>query len=781
MRRAPEWIDAARWAANQIEGSLNDAQEVIGELLDSSALVQTELENGQHTTIVVASGELPQPLRNRLLEALEESSRVIVLGGPLFDDASWRVSDVIDCVADHARPLEFTHEVEWWGLTLADSNGHQSSWNEVVTTLEREIGEHRSELSDTRTEAQHLQRSRNEAVDELKAVSEELGTALAENSLLLASLEDFEATQEELARARTELTDLSLRLQGLEEEIQVAHRTRRAADQRIRELQRKVTKLVRDRDDLKHRLALEKWKLRSLKNRRWWRLGTLIASALRRPLQVKSHIQIFKQVLNPPPMPDRPIRRRRSRRTEVDDPKGRAGTPVRTHADNAIVAVDFEPAPPPRQLADLRVAAILDDMSRACFAPDCDLVTFTPKDWRETLSEKPPHLLFVESAWKGNHGSWEYKVGSYSYADSIGLPDLTALIDWCRARGIPTVFWNKEDPVHFEKFKEAAQLFDLVFTTDSDRAPAYRQLPGLESRIVAPLPFAAQPLLHHPGPFAGRDPRPVFAGTFYRNRHPERIGQMEVLLDAAKEHDLVIYDRMGGAVTDSFGYPDRFRDNIVGSVPYPEMVQVYRRHRVFLNVNSVVESPTMMSRRVFELLACGTPVVSTPAKGIAEIFGDAVTTVSSPEEASEAIGQLVHDDSHWMAVSRKGVLAVAARHLYRDRLLQVASGAGIELSTDGQVASQSDGAETELLSNGTRWKRFANAESPNELDELAVVARLVDCAAVAFTSRDDEVYTYGDRLPDSDFIVNETAIEKGFEPTPGSDAGDFGRVFLFPR
>jgi hypothetical protein len=125
-------------------------------------------------------------------------------------------------------------------------------------------------------------------------------------------------------------------------------------------------------------------------------------------------------------------------------------------------------------------------------------VTFRPDTWRAALEADRPHLLFVESAWKGNGGSWEFQVGSYSYPQSVGLPHLSELVEWCRAHDVPTVFWNKEDPVHFDKFKEAARLFDVVLTTDADRIPHYEALDGLRAEVVAALPFAAQPTLHHP-------------------------------------------------------------------------------------------------------------------------------------------------------------------------------------------------------------------------------------------------------------------------------------------
>src|SRR5690625_7869692 len=51
------------------------------------------------------------------------------------------------------------------------------------------------------------------------------------------------------------------------------------------------------------------------------------------------------------------------------------------------------------------------------------------------------------------------------------------------------------------------------------------------------------------------------------------------------------------------------------------MLAAYRNYKVFLNVISVTESPSMCARRVFEILASGTPVVSGESAAIPEFFG----------------------------------------------------------------------------------------------------------------------------------------------------------------
>ncbi len=71
---------------------------------------------------------------------------------------------------------------------------------------------------------------------------------------------------------------------------------------------------------------------------------------------------------------------------------------------------------------------------------------------------------------KGNFGTWEKKVVKYG---TNTWEELDALLAWCRYHNIPTVFWNKEDPIHYDRFIETAKRFDYVYTTDLNRVPNY--------------------------------------------------------------------------------------------------------------------------------------------------------------------------------------------------------------------------------------------------------------------------------------------------------------------
>ncbi|BAW93535.1 glycosyl transferase family protein [Actinomyces sp. Chiba101] len=267
---------------------------------------------------------------------------------------------------------------------------------------------------------------------------------------------------------------------------------------------------------------------------------------------------------------------------------------------------------------EVTAGVIADEFTSLALRYEWRAVPLEPRRWREQLAESGLDLIFVESAWHGNDDAWIYQV----LGDSAPSKGLRALIAAARAAGIPTVFWNKEDPAHYDDAIATAALFDHVYTTDSTLVPRYRAELGHDR--VGVLPFAAQPSIHNPIRLTGPDGRPVerrgiaFAGMYFAHKYPERREQMDILLGAAADagrrtgHDLVIYSRYLGD-DDRYQFPAPHDAAVRGSLDYVQMLAAYRAHQVFLNVNSVVTSPSMMARRIFEITACGTPVVTMPS------------------------------------------------------------------------------------------------------------------------------------------------------------------------
>jgi hypothetical protein len=319
------------------------------------------------------------------------------------------------------------------------------------------------------------------------------------------------------------------------------------------------------------------------------------------------------------------------------------------------------------------VGVVLDEFSTQCFAPEARLWPISTRDYSEALERLRPDIMLIESAWNGNDGDWAYQITGPGGPKSA----FYALIQACRQQGIPTVFWNKEDPPHFEEFLPAAKEFDVILTSEESLIEAYSSAAGHEN--VATLPFAAQPRIHKPL----RDPQAnvgnvAFAGQYFAHKFPERREQMELLFPPSAELGLSIYSRALGG-DPNYAFPESYAPFVVGSLPYEAMVRAYGHHKVFLNVNSVPQSKSMCARRIFELSSSKTAVVSVESEAISGAYAaDEVFTVRTQLEAREVLGRLVGDHVFRERATHKAWRRTLQQHTYADRMQQIYGMAGLE-------------------------------------------------------------------------------------------------------
>lgn len=311
----------------------------------------------------------------------------------------------------------------------------------------------------------------------------------------------------------------------------------------------------------------------------------------------------------------------------------------------------------------VRVACIMDDFTFGSYQPECDLHQLTPEHWAAELEACQPELLFIESAWRGKEQLWGSKVGHNSQ-------ELQGIVAWCRERYIPTIFWNKEDPVHFETFLNTARLFDFVFTTDIDCIHRYKAALGHER--VYFLPFACQPAVHNPIEKYERKDAFCFAGAYYV-RYPERTRDLESFVQELPSlRPLEIYDRNYGKSDPNYQFPDAYQPHIVGTLPFEEIGKAYKGYRYAINLNSIKQSQTMFARRVYELLGSNTLTVSNFSRGVRLMFGDLVVTSDSGAEVRRRLEQLEEEGS----IDRlrlAGVRKVMREHTYAKRFAYVLS------------------------------------------------------------------------------------------------------------
>lgn len=313
---------------------------------------------------------------------------------------------------------------------------------------------------------------------------------------------------------------------------------------------------------------------------------------------------------------------------------------------------------------ELRIAGVVDDFTRKDLSSAATFVDVEPGRWEDQLEEFRPNLLFVESAWRGREDSWYGAVARLSET-------LQAVLGWCRENGVPTVFWAKEDPIHMHQFIHTAGQFDFVFTTDLDCVPRYKKILGHDR--VNLLPFATQPAAHNPIETHDRIEGIVFAGSYYR-KFPERTRDLEAIFrSVSREMPFDIYDRNFGLGRMEFAFPPEFLDHVKGTLP-PEQVEVaYKGYRFSLNLNTIKQSQTMFARRVFELLASNTLVVSNYSRGMTNFFGELVTASDSGEECLAWMRRAIHDVQYGDALRLAGLRKVMREHTYADRIRFITS------------------------------------------------------------------------------------------------------------
>lgn len=335
-----------------------------------------------------------------------------------------------------------------------------------------------------------------------------------------------------------------------------------------------------------------------------------------------------------------------------------------------------EQSRPAIELKELKVAAILDEFTTECFQPEVNLKSITPANWHSVLEADKPDLLFVESCWFGNSNTWSGLIFGYSSNGTNKMDELVNLIQYCKSEGIPTVFWAKEDPVHFSRFAPTAKLFDYVFTTDENMIPKYQELYGIEAQALS---FFCQPRVHNPIQSIVRNCKAAFAGSYYADKQ-ERCENFHTIMDALESAGIEtdIYDRCFDRGLAHLTFPQRYAGKVIGNLKPEDMWKAYKGYRYTANLNTVKHSPTMFARRVYESLASGTPVISNYSEGVRTQFGGIVCASDCANDILEYLDKL-SDENTYQAISRLGVREVLGRHTLADRLGTVCQRLGINL------------------------------------------------------------------------------------------------------
>lgn len=327
----------------------------------------------------------------------------------------------------------------------------------------------------------------------------------------------------------------------------------------------------------------------------------------------------------------------------------------------------------------MKIAAIFDSLtSTSVEGEGLDILHLKGRIKNLRLKYYDYDFLFVESSWQGFNNHWKYKIASYSEQPKRNNKDLLRVVNYAKERGIPTVFWNKEDGVHFDRFIDSARHFDHIFTVDETCIPRYRDVVP-SSTTVNTMMFPVQPRFHSFKGFNFKSNRANFTGSYSHHIHGERKRRQDFLLKAASNVlGLTVYDRNSDRKSSNYRYPDFGSMEVCSAVPHDQTAQIYRDHLVSLNVNTVDDSPTMYSRRLIEIIACGGIAVTTPAQSVDKFFQEYCYVVDSYDEAFELFTRLKSGPSNYdLERARAGADYVQQNHTWKHRLDYIARIIGV--------------------------------------------------------------------------------------------------------
>lgn len=282
-----------------------------------------------------------------------------------------------------------------------------------------------------------------------------------------------------------------------------------------------------------------------------------------------------------------------------------------------------------KNINNIKIAFICDEMTYRCFSDECETVFLTPHNWLPTIIRFQPDILFCESAWSGINefeDCWRGKIYKNNKLKFENRRELFKILDYCKRATIKTVFWNKEDPVFFNhevyNFTDTALHFDYIFTTAKECIEKYKSLGHKNVNI---LMFGFSPKLYNPIGSSAKDNLAVFAGSWYADQ-VKRCEDMNEILNMILDEDIAfkIYNRHYKSANPINRFPVVYEPYLKEGINFIKLSSVIKKARYAVNVNTVTDSETMFARRVFELMACNTCVISNYSLGMEKLFGENV-------------------------------------------------------------------------------------------------------------------------------------------------------------
>lgn len=323
-----------------------------------------------------------------------------------------------------------------------------------------------------------------------------------------------------------------------------------------------------------------------------------------------------------------------------------------------------------------RIGLICDNFFYDSIVSASDFVFLTPDNWREELGNGLDAMLFV-TAWRGLNLEWR---GLGAVRDMEHQPmRLLAfeLLDTCKDKGIPTIFYSKEDPPNYEVFLDYAKRCDYVCTTAQECIPKYIRDCG-HDRVKA-VSFGVNPTAHNPIGFriAQKEKKVLFSGSWML-KYPDRCQELAMIFDGvlASDYELHVIDR-NYPENLKYAFPAKYFPYASPALPHTLLQKVHKLFDWAININSVKGSRTMFANRAFELQANGVLLLSNLSVGVNEML-PTVQMIQQSSDVSRVLASMTEEACYERQIA--GIRSVMTEHTCFQRVAELLEPVGLAVS-----------------------------------------------------------------------------------------------------
>ena len=283
------------------------------------------------------------------------------------------------------------------------------------------------------------------------------------------------------------------------------------------------------------------------------------------------------------------------------------------------------------------VACILDSFSFECFSYELNLFQLSLNNWENILKSNIDFVL-MESAWVGYNGEWENIISNYDSRNmkDIKMVELSKMMDYIITSKIPMVFYNREDPVNFDKFINFAKLFsnNLIVTVDENSVINYKKA---GCRYVLSFPFCCQPIIHNP--INKQSIYDIIFSTHYDTLSDEcneindiidnHINCIDIYDEQLLNNKLALQVKSFDEFKHRYEFPEKYKNNIKGNLEYTQLLEVVKKYKIVV---------TNSFKSLIEMCSMSIPVMSN--QQYKNIFGSNILNYQD----KDTINKYLQDD-----------------------------------------------------------------------------------------------------------------------------------------